>query len=107
MSFRQDALHHPFDKVVAVMGMDMTLGYFYKLAVEQLPVCEHVNIRCFIMDDRGYLIAHKGNFTNLINMYLFFLAILLWHGGQFTMWLQTTRNWGGPKVLIQRLVKTL
>ncbi len=58
--FRQDALHHPFDKVVAVMGMDMTLGYFYKLAVEQLPVCEHENIRCFIMDDRGYLIAHKG-----------------------------------------------
>ncbi len=42
------------------MGMDMTLGYFYKLAVEQLPVCEHENIRCFIMDDRGYLIAHKG-----------------------------------------------
>ena len=43
------------------MGMDMTLGYFYKLIVEQIPVCEKENIRCFIMDDRGYLIAHKGN----------------------------------------------
>ena len=59
--YRRDALHHPSDRVAAVMGMDMTLGYFYKLIVQQIPVCEKENIRCFIMDDRGYLIAHKGN----------------------------------------------
>ena len=58
--YRRDALHHPSDRVAAVMGMDMTLGYFYKLIVQQIPVCEKENIRCFIMDDRGYLIAHKG-----------------------------------------------
>lgn len=42
------------------MGMDMTLGYFYRLLVDQMPVCSKDNIRCFIMDDRGYLIAHQG-----------------------------------------------
>jgi len=57
---RHAALHGPNDRVVAVMGMDVTLGYFYKLLVEQMPLCEESSIRCFIMDDRGYLIAHKG-----------------------------------------------
>ena len=48
------------DRVAAVMAIDVTLGYFYKLLVEQLPACQHDNIRCFVMDDRGYLIAHQG-----------------------------------------------
>ena len=45
---------------MAVMGMDITLGYFYKLLIEQISVCEWPHIRCFLMDDRGYLIAHPG-----------------------------------------------
>ncbi len=44
-AFRHAALHAPFDRVVAVMGMDLTLGYFYKQIVEQIPMCEHPNIR--------------------------------------------------------------
>ena len=47
-------------RVAAVMAIDVTLGYFYKLLVQQLPACLHNHIRCFVMDDRGYLIAHQG-----------------------------------------------
>ncbi|KAL5022166.1 hypothetical protein ScPMuIL_001321 [Solemya velum] len=54
------ALHHPADKAVAVMGMDVTLGYFYKLLVKNIPACNQKTIRCFMMDDEGYLIAHPA-----------------------------------------------
>lgn len=54
------ALHGPSDRVTAVMGLDVPFKYVYRLLTEQLPVCELENIRCFIMDDRGYLVAHRG-----------------------------------------------
>ncbi|XP_076463028.1 VWFA and cache domain-containing protein 1-like [Babylonia areolata] len=54
------ALHSPSDKVVAVMGMDITLGYFHKLLADLIPACEHTSVRCFLMDDEGYLVAHPG-----------------------------------------------
>uniref|UniRef100_A0A8C9W668 VWFA and cache domain-containing protein 1 n=1 Tax=Scleropages formosus TaxID=113540 RepID=A0A8C9W668_SCLFO len=46
--------------VVAVMGIDFTLHYFYKVLLDLLPVCnqDKTKIRCFIMEDRGYLVAH-------------------------------------------------
>ncbi|KAL1469116.1 hypothetical protein MTO96_004842 [Rhipicephalus appendiculatus] len=46
--------------VVAVIGMDLTLGYFYKLLTVNMDVCEMDKIACFILDDRGYLIAHPS-----------------------------------------------
>ncbi|GAB1599475.1 VWFA and cache domain-containing protein 1-like isoform X3 [Argonauta hians] len=51
-------LHSRQDKVAAVMGMDITLGYFYKILAEKVPACEQPTVRCFIMDDNGYLISH-------------------------------------------------
>ncbi|KAK3767134.1 hypothetical protein RRG08_018006 [Elysia crispata] len=54
------AMHGPQDKVVAVMGMDITLGYFHKLLAMSIHTCEHPSVRCFLMDDKGYLIAHPG-----------------------------------------------
>lgn len=54
------ALHSLTDKVVAVMGMDITLGYFHKLLADLIPPCEHTSVRCFLMDDKGYLVAHPG-----------------------------------------------
>lgn len=53
-------LHGPADRIAAVMGMDISFKYFYKMLTDQIPICEQENIRCFIMDDRGYLIAHRG-----------------------------------------------
>ncbi|KAK7888987.1 hypothetical protein WMY93_024547 [Mugilogobius chulae] len=74
---------------VAVMGIDFTLRYFYKVLLDLLPVCNQDRgnkIRCFIMEDRGYLVAHptlidpkghapaeqqhithKGDLTNLVH----------------------------------------
>uniref|UniRef100_A0A4W3HXJ0 Cache domain containing 1 n=1 Tax=Callorhinchus milii TaxID=7868 RepID=A0A4W3HXJ0_CALMI len=46
---------------VAVMGIDFTLRYFYKVLLDLLPVCNQDGgnkIRCFIMEDKGYLLAH-------------------------------------------------
>ncbi|XP_077499250.1 LOW QUALITY PROTEIN: VWFA and cache domain-containing protein 1 [Amblyomma americanum] len=57
---KPDALHSPSDAVVAVIGMDLTLGYFYKLLTVNMEVCEQDKIACFIVDDSGYLIAHPS-----------------------------------------------
>ncbi|XP_060082073.1 VWFA and cache domain-containing protein 1-like [Ylistrum balloti] len=54
------APHSTTDPVVGVMGMDITLGYFYKLLVENIPMCQHPTVKCFVMDDTGYLIAHPA-----------------------------------------------
>uniref|UniRef100_A0A4W5RTY2 VWFA and cache domain-containing protein 1 n=1 Tax=Hucho hucho TaxID=62062 RepID=A0A4W5RTY2_9TELE len=46
---------------VAVMGIDFTLRYLYKVLLDLLPICNQDKgnkIRCFIMEDRGYLVAH-------------------------------------------------
>jgi len=43
--YRAAAMHSPQDKVVAVMGMDLTLGYFYKMLAENIPMCEHPTVR--------------------------------------------------------------
>lgn len=55
---RSSGYHTETDHVVAVMGIDITLPYFYQLLVDTLPVCEEEHIRCFVMDERGYLVAH-------------------------------------------------
>lgn len=48
------------DCVMGVMGIDFTLGYFHKLLMDSMEVCGQEHITCFIMDDRGYLVAHPG-----------------------------------------------
>lgn len=53
-----DGNHSSGDPIAAVMGIDLTLQYLYKLLVDTLPVCLEKHIRCFMMDDRGYLLAH-------------------------------------------------
>ncbi|XP_071491032.1 VWFA and cache domain-containing protein 1-like [Diadema antillarum] len=55
---RSNGYHTETDHVVAVMGIDITLPYFYQLLTDTLPVCTEKHIRCFVMDERGYLVAH-------------------------------------------------
>lgn len=43
-----------------VTAMDVTYGYVYKLLLEQMPFCAKKNIKCFMMDDRGYLVYHQN-----------------------------------------------
>ena len=61
------ALHGPWDDVVAVLGADFTLNYFHRILSDTLPFCPDrtaqvrgSSIRCFLMDDRGYLVAHPN-----------------------------------------------
>lgn len=43
-----------------VIGIDFTLGYFHKLLMASMDVCNENQITCFLMDDRGYLVAHPS-----------------------------------------------
>ncbi|GJQ69938.1 hypothetical protein Trydic_g13334 [Trypoxylus dichotomus] len=43
-----------------VSAMDVTFGYIYKLILQHMPFCKESNVKCFMMDDRGYLIYHPN-----------------------------------------------
>lgn len=45
---------------VAVISLDFTRGFFYRLLLDELPECGIDNIKCFLMDDKGFLIAHPN-----------------------------------------------
>lgn len=45
---------------IIVVSMDLTHGFFYKMLLEASPVCSQVNIKCFLMEDNGYLVAHPS-----------------------------------------------
>src|SRR6218665_494252 len=42
---RPAVLHGPADRIAAVMGMDISFKYFYKMLTDQIPICEQENIR--------------------------------------------------------------
>lgn len=43
-----------------VVGMDVTLGYVYKVILDAIPDCASPQqlLKCFLMDEHGYLIYH-------------------------------------------------
>ncbi|XP_061730052.1 VWFA and cache domain-containing protein CG16868 [Cydia pomonella] len=43
-----------------VVSMDVTMGFLYKLLIDSMPLCEKPHIKCFIMNNRGYLVSHPG-----------------------------------------------
>lgn len=45
---------------VAVVSMDFTRGFFYKILLDALSHCADDDIKCILMDDKGYLIAHPN-----------------------------------------------
>ena len=45
---------------VAVVSLDFTRGYFYKMLLNEFPDCGLDNIKCFMMNDKGFLIAHPN-----------------------------------------------
>nr|XP_006816526.1 PREDICTED: VWFA and cache domain-containing protein 1-like [Saccoglossus kowalevskii] len=50
------------NEVVAVMGMDFTLAYFYRVLTELYPLCMETQYSCFVMDSSGYLVVHQDFF---------------------------------------------
>ncbi|XP_065081043.1 VWFA and cache domain-containing protein CG16868 [Ochlerotatus camptorhynchus] len=63
-----DALHNTEnDKPIVVVSLDFMQGFFYKLLTESSSICNAENMKCFLMDDRGYLIAHPKLIEPAIN----------------------------------------
>lgn len=48
--------------IIAVLSMDVTMGYIARLLLEMFPFCNDTTVRCFLMDDRGYLVSHPALF---------------------------------------------
>ncbi|XP_070171282.1 VWFA and cache domain-containing protein 1 isoform X1 [Polyergus mexicanus] len=46
------------DYVIAVLSMDVTMGYIMRLLLEMFPFCYDATVKCFLMDDKGYLVSH-------------------------------------------------
>ncbi|GBO98550.1 VWFA and cache domain-containing protein CG16868 [Eumeta japonica] len=45
---------------IMVVAMDVTMGFLYKLLIDSLPLCALSYMKCFIMNNRGYLVSHPG-----------------------------------------------
>ena len=50
---RSVGLHSSSDPVVAVMAMDVTIGYLSRMLTDLFPLCGETNVKCFLMDDKG------------------------------------------------------
>lgn len=50
---RSVGLHSNTDPAIAVMAMDITLGYLARMLNNLFPLCTETNIKCFLMDDKG------------------------------------------------------
>ncbi|KAK2588046.1 hypothetical protein KPH14_004115 [Odynerus spinipes] len=46
--------------VIAVMSMDVTMGYIYRLLLDMFPFCKDSAVKCLLMDDMGYLVSHPS-----------------------------------------------
>lgn len=58
---KADAMHNnENDFPVAVVSIDFTHGWFYKLILKSSNFCNESNVKCFLMDDKGYLISHPS-----------------------------------------------
>ena len=58
--FRSAALHTPRDPIAAVVGLDLPANYIQRLLLDLIPTCSVKGIRCFMLDDKGYIITHPN-----------------------------------------------
>lgn len=58
---KSNALHSADrDSPVAIVSVDITLGFIYKLLLSSASYCSDSNVKCFLMEDRGWLVAHPS-----------------------------------------------
>lgn len=48
------------DDAIAVLSMDVTTGFVSRLLKEMFPFCNNSTVKCFLMDDKGYLVSHPA-----------------------------------------------
>lgn len=49
-----------YDDAVAILSMDVTMGFISRLLKEMFPFCNESTVKCFLMDDKGYLVSHPA-----------------------------------------------
>lgn len=50
---------------IAVVSLDLTYGYFYKLLLNSSSLCNELNFKCFLIEDKGFLIGHPVFFESI------------------------------------------
>lgn len=45
---------------IAIVSIDLTVGIVYKLIQESGPFCTDPNVKCFLMENHGFLVAHPS-----------------------------------------------
>ncbi|XP_076757338.1 VWFA and cache domain-containing protein 1 isoform X2 [Xylocopa sonorina] len=48
------------DDAIAVVSMDVALGFLSRLLKGMFPFCNNSTVKCFLMDDKGYLVSHPA-----------------------------------------------
>ena len=48
------------DEVWAVIGIDLTLGYFHRILDAMVSICRRDKASCFLVDQFGYIIVHSS-----------------------------------------------
>lgn len=66
---RSVGLHTSTDPVVAVMGMDVTLGYLQRMLHDMFPLCGEGTVKCFLMDDQGWYLYVCLYFSLFIHLF--------------------------------------
>lgn len=46
--------------IIAILSMDVTMGYIMRLLLQMFPFCNDTTVKCFLMDDKGYLVSHPS-----------------------------------------------
>lgn len=55
--------------VAAIVSIDVTLGFLYQVLLQSSDYCRtDENIRCFIIDDYGYVVVYPNNFDSKMQL---------------------------------------
>lgn len=56
----------------AIVSIDVTLGFLYQVLLQSSDYCRSdENIKCFLIDDYGYLVVYPSNFDSKMQLSLF------------------------------------
>lgn len=58
--------------VAAIVSIDVTLGFLYQVLLQSSDYCRSdENIKCFLIDDYGYLVVYPNNFDTKMQLALY------------------------------------
>ncbi|XP_031617768.1 VWFA and cache domain-containing protein CG16868 isoform X2 [Contarinia nasturtii] len=56
-------------KAIAIVSIDVTLGFLYQVLLQSSDYCRRdENIKCFIIDEFGYLVVYPNNFDSKMQL---------------------------------------